>query len=117
MNTALAFFFLALGVVLDAAHNRILRDSESRAYGNGYRQAQKEENIRTTSAAQKTAEIEQSRYSLGPCYTPPAYQMRRTTAQVRVMETAPSESKESVIPDSFWNDLQEKGRAVTHIQR
>ena len=48
MDIVLAFFFFALGIATDAVHNRIRRDSESRAYSSGYRQAQKEENIRIT---------------------------------------------------------------------
>ncbi len=56
MDIVLAFFFFALGIATDAVHNRIRRDSESRAYGSGYRQAQKEENIRITARTTNDAE-------------------------------------------------------------
>ena len=56
MDIVLAFFFFALGIATDAVHNRIRRDSESRAYSSGYRQAQKEENIRITARTTNDAE-------------------------------------------------------------
>lgn len=116
MNIALAFFFLALGIALDAAHNRVLRDSETRAYGSGYRQAQKEEKIRITSAAEKAAEIERARYG-GYSPNPPAlYSTHGTTTPLKVVKSD-SDNREGMVPESFWSELQENGRAVTHIQR
>ena len=62
MDIVLAFFFFALGIATDAVHNRIRRDSESRAYSSGYRQAQKEENIRIT--ARTTTDTESPAYTV-----------------------------------------------------
>lgn len=97
MNTALAFLFLALGIVLDALHNKIRRESENRAYDCGYRQAQKEENIRLT-AAQKVTD-----------------KRRNAQVQAHVSDAEPVSS--NIISATFWNDLQANGRAATRIQR
>lgn len=104
MNTALAFLFFALGIALDAAHNRIRREGESRAYSSGYRQAQKEENIRIT--ARLTSEAENGAYAAA----------RRQSAQTFPSDAEPA-SDGNVISTNFWNDLQANGRAAVRIQR
>lgn len=111
MNTALAFLFLALGIVLDALHNKIRRESENRAYDCGYRQAQKEENIRLTASQKAADKGEQARLEIG--HTPE--KRRNAQVQAHVSEAEPMSS--NIISATFWNDLQANGRAATRIQR
>jgi hypothetical protein len=108
MDIVLAFFFFALGIATDAVHNRIRRDSESRAYSSGYRQAQKEENIRIT--ARTTTDTE------SPAYTVARRQPVPIPVPVPPPDTEPTKEG-NVISTDFWNNLQTNGRAAVHIRR
>lgn len=106
MDIVLAFFFFALGIATDAVHNRIRRDSESRAYSSGYRQAQKEENIRIT--ARTTNDAESTVHAVA----------RRQPVPIPVPPPDAEPVKEgNVISTDFWNNLQTNGRAAVHIRR
>lgn len=108
MTTALAFLFVALGITLDAIHNYIRRECEGRAYNKGYKQAQKEENIRVTTAQKTEQRMKDREYEM----------MWREATQAQVQEHQPEgEHRESLIPDEFWTELQTNGRAVTRIQK
>lgn len=111
MTTALAFLFVALGITLDAIHNYIRRECEGRAYNKGYKQAQKEENIRVTTVQKTEQRMKDREYEM---MWREATQAPMQTQQTQQPE---GEHRESLIPDEFWTELQTNGRAVTRIQK
>lgn len=89
MEVIKAFLLVALGIGLDALHNKIRRDSERIAYSRGYRQAQKEESLhRATHGESATVRLDKE-----PDH-PDRYKV------------------DANIPESFMTDLKTKGRAV-----
>ena len=95
MNIFLCSLFFAAGIATNAAYNRIKRISEEQAYRNGYRQAQKEEQMRIDAS-------KKGRYQAW--YTTSAQQPERKT------------TSEPAIPECFVKEFEKNKRAIALIK-
>lgn len=100
MNAFAIFAAFAAGVVLDATYQHIRKENEYLAFRDGYKQAQKEEAMRTEACAQGKMDaqiaLRASVYTtdIEPRYVP----------------------KPGAVTDQFMDDLHRNGRAVVRIK-
>lgn len=94
MNPIPYFICFAAGMVVNAIYNQRQKVAEQKAYNKGYKQAQKEENIR----------IENRTYRQNRVYElPTEYNLEPETEQKRNVRT---------VDESFMENLFTNGRAV-----
>ena len=108
MNVFLIIFLITLGFAIAEFYNHVRREGERRAYCNGYKQAQKEENIRIESA--QIAQ-EQKWFYRSPDYYIP-------TCGIVTDSKDNNEHKNGYkVDESFMENFQTNGRAITQIRK
>lgn len=95
MNIGVALLLIALGMVVEATHSHIRRESERQAYHIGYQQAQKEEQIRLDASK--------------PVYRKPVLLPADCTPAQPVSE------RHNVISEEFMDHLRKNRCASTQI--
>lgn len=109
MSVWIAFLLVALGVALDAVHNYIRRTSEYRAYQTGYKQAQKEENIRVTTRVQVEGEVQRRLNASEPSPVPPLEGQQ-------IPFPSSVQRSDIHVTNQFMQDLRENGRAFVKLR-
>ena len=99
MDAISYFVCFAAGIALDATYNRLRKVGEQKAYSKGYKQAKKEEEIKTDT--QRQCERIQRVEEL-PMYG---------------VDTVKPKRRIYTIPESFMDELQANGCAVTKFPR
>lgn len=110
MTIVTAFLLVALGIALHAVHGIICRRMADNAWYNGYQQAAKEEQIRTTT------EEKVKRLALPPHQTAPAPVPMSVMRTDTVANSQKQHPEHKLVPQSFVDEFRTNGRAACRLK-